>query len=358
MQFLFETLREALGGKRFETNDQVETIVRNCIWMASEDLAIPERDRLPMVNDEIAAEDNRYRLIQILGDGGYGTVFLSQNSQNRNLAVKTEKYSKSMLHIEVNVLKAANAAKCKHFCQLYDYGTCKPDYVYVVMTLLHKDLHKLRADMPDRKFTFSTSLRLAMQTFNAIEELHSIGYISRDIKPGNFAPGHKSTREGKTIFMYDFGLARRYVDKNRNIIPSRKEVGWRGTTRYGSLIAHKRQDLSRRDDIESWFYMLVEITKGSLPWRLVTDRAQVYAAKLAAREGDGRAHFLNDTPPQYNMLLTWIDGLVFEDTPPYSKFYNMLDGLREERKIRMHERWDWEEETSTVTSRSDTEGPP
>ncbi|ETN70788.1 hypothetical protein NECAME_04801 [Necator americanus] len=189
-------------------------------------------------------------------------------------------------------------------------GTCKPDYVYVVMTLLHKDLHKLRADMPDRKFTFSTSLRLAMQTFNAIEELHSIGYISRDIKPGNFAPGHKSTREGKTIFMYDFGLARRYVDK----------------------------DLSRRDDIEN--------------------RAQVYAAKLAAREGDGRAHFLNDTPPQYNMLLTWIDGLVFEDTPPYSKFYNMLDGLREERKIRMHERWDWEEETSTVTSRSDTEGPP
>ncbi|VDK57077.1 unnamed protein product [Cylicostephanus goldi] len=340
--------------------------------MASESIAPTiERDRLPAVNDEIAADENRYRLIQILGDGGYGTVFLSQNSQNRSIAVKTEKYSKSMLHIEVNVLKAANAAKCKHFCQLFDYGTCKPDYVYVVMTLLHKDLHKLRAEMPDRKFTFSTALRLAMQTFNAIEELHSIGYISRDIKPGNFAPGHKATREGKTIFMYDFGLARRYVDKNRNVIPSRKEVGWRGTTRYGSLIAHKRQDLGRRDDLESWFYMLIEITRGSLPWRLVTgwarlscrlheemrmnriDRAQVYAAKLAAREGEGRAHFLSDTPPQYNMLLTWIDALVFEDTPPYSKFYSMLDGIREERKIRMHERWDWEDDTSTVTSRSD-----
>lgn len=52
------------------------------IWMASEDIAVPvERDRLPVVNDEIAADDNRYRLIQILGDGGYGTVFLSQNSQ-------------------------------------------------------------------------------------------------------------------------------------------------------------------------------------------------------------------------------------------------------------------------------------
>ncbi|XGW22244.1 hypothetical protein V3C99_004897 [Haemonchus contortus] len=323
--------------------------------MASEGVAPTiERDRLPVVNDEITAEENRYRLLQILGDGGYGTVFLSQNAQNRNIAVKTEKYSKSMLHIEVNVLKAANAAKCKHFCQLYDYGTCKPDYVYVVMTLLHKDLHKLRAEMPDRKFSFSTALRLAMQTFNAIEELHSIGFISRDIKPGNFAPGHKATRQGRIIFMYDFGLARRYLDKNRNLIPSRKEVGWRGTTRYGSLIAHKRMDLSRRDDIESWFYMLIEITKGSLPWRLVTDRTQVYAAKTAAREGEARVNFLSDTPPQYNMLLTWIDALVFEDTPPYSRFYSLLDGLREEKKIRMHEHWDWEDETSPVTSVSES----
>lgn len=37
------------------------------------------------------------------------------------MAVKTERYSKSMLHIEVGVLKAANAAKAKHFCDLIDY---------------------------------------------------------------------------------------------------------------------------------------------------------------------------------------------------------------------------------------------
>ncbi len=53
------------------------------------------------------------------------------------------------------------------------------------------------------------------------------------------------------IFRYDFGLARRYVDKNGNHQATRHEVGWRGTTRYGSLNAHLRQDLSRRDDIES-----------------------------------------------------------------------------------------------------------
>ncbi|KIH47643.1 hypothetical protein ANCDUO_22294, partial [Ancylostoma duodenale] len=152
--------------------------------------------------------------------------------------------------------------------------------------------------------------------------------------------------------------------QNRNIIPSRKEVGWRGTTRYGSLIAHKRQiDQSFKSH---WFFrtsvdgttwkagstclsksqeeayhgdwlqvatLFLEIS--GMPFnRNVLDRAQVYAAKLSARQGDGRIQFLSDTPPQYNMLLTWIDALVFEDTPPYSKFYNILEAVGPEFSYR------------------------
>lgn len=54
------------------------------------------------------------------------------------------------------------------------------------------------------------------------------------------------------------------------IIPPRPKAGWRGTTRYGSLNAHHRRDLSRRDDLESWLYVIIELTKGALPWRLIT----------------------------------------------------------------------------------------
>ncbi|VDP07284.1 unnamed protein product [Heligmosomoides polygyrus] len=85
-----------------------------------------ERDRL-LVNDEITSEESRYIL-----------------------------------------LPAANAVKCNHFCRLYDYGTCKSDYVYVVMTFLRKDLRKLQADMRERECGFSTALRLPLQAFNAI----------------------------------------------------------------------------------------------------------------------------------------------------------------------------------------------
>ncbi|ETN75998.1 hypothetical protein RB195_001574 [Necator americanus] len=318
------------------------------------------KDRLPGVNDEIQGDDKKYKLKQVLGDGGYGVVFLSEDGE-REVAVKTEKYSKSMLHIEVGVLKAANAAKAKHFCELIDYGSNKPDYVYVVMTLLYKDLHKLRSEMPGRRFGISTSLRLSMQAIKAIEELHKIGYLSRDIKPGNFAPGQKCNKQSKIIFLYDFGLARKYVDKNGNVIPPRKDIGWRGTTRYGSLTAHQRQDLGRRDDLESWFYMTVEMTRGTLPWRLVTDRAAVQAAKQAARVS-GRVQFLFETPKQFDQILTIVDSYAFDSLPDYEKIYKILDEVREERSIRMTEHWDWEDETScsyttksTITSYSERE---
>lgn len=52
-----------------------------------------------------------------------------------------------------------------------------------------------------------------MQTMNAIEELHQCGFLSRDIKPGNFAIGNKETRQHRLIFIFDFGLARRYLDR-------------------------------------------------------------------------------------------------------------------------------------------------
>uniref|UniRef100_A0A7I4YLG2 Protein kinase domain-containing protein n=1 Tax=Haemonchus contortus TaxID=6289 RepID=A0A7I4YLG2_HAECO len=284
-----------------------------------------EKDRLPVVDEEIQGDEKKYKLKQVLGDGGYGTVFLSEDGQ-KPVAVKTEKYSKSMLHIEVGVLKAANAAKAKHFCELIDYGSNKPEYVYVVMTLLFKDLHKLRSEMHERKFTLSTSIRIAMQALRAIEELHKVGYISRDIKPGNFAPGRHCNKQSKIIFLYDFGLARKYVDKNGKLIPPRKDVGWRGTTRYGSLIAHQRQDLSRRDDVESWFYMSVEMLRGTLPWRLVTDRNAVRAAKQAARAA-GRIQFLFETPKQFDAILTMVDSYNFESQPDYDKMHGLLDAV-------------------------------
>ncbi|KAI6172801.1 Protein kinase domain-containing protein [Aphelenchoides besseyi] len=306
-------------------------------------------DRLPVVGEVVRSENNRsYALKSILGEGGYGTVFEAQDEASRTFALKAEKWSKTVLKIEIGVLKATNYRSCKHFCQLTDFGRVANEYMFIVLSLLGPDLAKLRNSMIDRHFTLGTAVRVAMQSSSAIEELHKTGFISRDVKPGNFAIGNKQEELHRIIYMFDFGLSRRYVDKNANVLPARRDPGWRGTTRYGSLQAHLKQDLGRKDDYESWLYMIVEITKGSLPWRLVTDRQRVQEAKQNIRTA-GRVDFFSGCPQKYNQLMTMIDGLTFEAQPPYEQILKLLLEICQDHGISMGQKYDWEtENTSSI----------
>ncbi|KAI6222891.1 Protein kinase domain-containing protein [Aphelenchoides fujianensis] len=316
-------------------------------------------DRLPVTGDVVRSESNRvYSLKNVLGEGGYGTVFEAQDDASRTFALKAEKWSKTVLKVEISVLKATGAARCQHFCQLSDFGRVPNEYMFIVVSLLGPDLAKLRNEQPDRHFSLHTAVRVAMQTSAAIEELHKTGFISRDVKPGNFAIGNKQEDQHRMVFMFDFGLARRYVDRNMNVLPPRRDPGWRGTTRYGSLQAHLKADLGRKDDYESWFYMIVEITKGVLPWRLVTGmslillsflthRARVQELKQNARAA-GRAEFLTACPKQFDQLLAAIDRLTFDAAPPYAQIMQLLTECCAENGVQMGQKYDWETETSSV----------
>uniref|UniRef100_A0A9J2PQ10 Protein kinase domain-containing protein n=1 Tax=Ascaris lumbricoides TaxID=6252 RepID=A0A9J2PQ10_ASCLU len=280
----------------------------------------PEKDRMPAIGDVVKTQRQSYRIIGIIGEGGYGTVFEGTDNERR-VAIKAEKYTKSMLHVEVSAMKAAAKIHAEHICELIDYGTEKPYFIFVVMTLLGKDLHKLRNEQFDRRFSLSTSVRVGIQTLKAIEELH------------------------RTFF------------QNGKHYAARGEVGWRGTTRYGSLRAHLRLDLGRRDDLESWLYMLVEITKGSLPWRRVKERVGVQAGKQMARKA-GRAQFFHNCPRQYDTILVLIDALKFEDDPKYEDLYHNLEEIRKENGIRMHSKFDWEADATSTRSTTLSMSPP
>ncbi|KAI6174185.1 Protein kinase domain-containing protein [Aphelenchoides besseyi] len=313
-------------------------------------------ERLPQVNETIAGKMTHvtYRLLSVIGDGGYGTVFEATDGV-RKVAVKTEKFSRSMLHVEAHVLRTATRTRCNRIAELIDYGDVPKNFYFLVMPLLGKDLHHLRNEQRERRFSHPTSLRIGIMSLQAIQELHEkCGFLSRDIKSGNYAVG-LAARE-RDIFLIDFGLARKYLDRNRNVMPSRGEVGWRGTTRYGSLNAHLKLDLGRKDDVESWFYMMVELTKGAVPWRQMTDRAQVHAAKLSARSSS-RAQFLSECPVEYDVILTHIDSLTFADAPNYKMIITLLEEAMRNIRATWQQQYDWEDEITHSTTSLSNERP-
>jgi len=60
----------------------------------------------------------------------------------------------------------------------------------MVISLLDRNLDRLRRQQPKQHFSTSTVLRLAVQMLDAIETLHSVGFLHRDIKPVRVYPVH------------------------------------------------------------------------------------------------------------------------------------------------------------------------
>ncbi|MFH4983787.1 hypothetical protein AB6A40_010496 [Gnathostoma spinigerum] len=152
-----------------------------------------------------------WQVCRKLGEGGCGVVYEVVNIKNPNshAAMKIEPFGMlkddEMLKMEVYVLKKMQNSK--HACKLLLSGKAK-DYFFMIMSLLGKSLGELRRACPDQRFTLSTSIRLAMQCLEAIEEIHDAGFIHRDIKPSNFALGRN--RMKRNVYLLDFGLARQY----------------------------------------------------------------------------------------------------------------------------------------------------
>ncbi|CAD5214611.1 unnamed protein product [Bursaphelenchus xylophilus] len=290
--------------------------------------------------------DNKITIVEKLGEGGFGAVYkvTLEGHGNQVFAMKSEQRNTgNVLKMEVMILRKVAAKGCKHFCRCIEAGVAS-NKLYLVMTLLGKSLMDLRMTMPDNKFTMGCALGVGKQCVDAVRELHISGFLHRDIKPSNYATGPE--KNSRNIFLFDFGLARRFLEEDGTVRKPRPYSGFRGTCRYAPLSCHVSREESRKCDLESWLYQQVELTKGALPWRSFDNKELVGIYKERSRFDVGLKEFLGGCPREYIEMLRYIDRLRYFDEPNYKYIIKLLDHAL--KTLRLNEfPYDWEE-TSTV----------
>ena len=276
-----------------------------------------------------------------LGKGGFGQLYLGRNiHENVFIAIKVEEQSpRSRLAYEFQILKEISEGD--GIPKVYKLHRGKK-HNYLIMQLLGKSLDKLFVDMK-KKFTIKTVCMLAYQMVQRVEYVHSRGYIHRDIKPGNFLMG--KNLDNKKLFIIDFGLSKKYIDKNtgKHII-YKEGKGLTGTARYVSLNTHYGIEQSRRDDIEGIAYNLIYFAKGKLPWQGVKtkNKKEKHKKIMELKEEYNPDKLCEGLPEEFPTLLKYARKLDFEEKPDYKNIKIMFKQLISANKQQMDWKFDWD----------------
>ncbi|XP_077477344.1 tau-tubulin kinase 2 isoform X1 [Stigmatopora argus] len=279
----------------------------------------------------------RWKVVKKIGGGGFGEIYEALDLLTRvSVALKVEsaQQPKQVLKMEVAVLKKLQGKD--HVCRFVGCGR-NDRFNYVVMELQGRNLADLRRSMSRGTFSISTTLRLGRQILEAIESIHSVGFLHRDIKPSNFAMG-RFPSTCRTCYMLDFGLARQFTNSCQEVRPPRPVAGFRGTVRYASVNAHKNKEMGRHDDLWSLFYMLVEFLVGQLPWRKIKDKEHVGKLK------DTYDHrlMLKQLPAEFGLFLEHISSLDYFTKPDYQLLMSVFDNSMKTYNVVENDPYDWE----------------
>jgi serine/threonine-protein kinase len=207
--------------------------------------------------------DNRYRILEKIGEGGMGSVFKVEHVRmEKILALKVLRPDSAR---DKGILsrfrqEAKTIAKLSHpnTVQVFDSGELEDGSLFIAMEYLPgRDLAwHLRAHGP---VTEEKAAGVGIQLLSSLSEAHALGIVHRDIKPANVLLVRRKDRDD-LVKLLDFGIAKLNEGEARKTITGVTE--FIGTPGYMSPEQGKGDPLDARSDLYSVGALLFELVTG------------------------------------------------------------------------------------------------
>ncbi|KAG1672213.1 hypothetical protein FOA52_002914 [Chlamydomonas sp. UWO 241] len=265
--------------------------------------------------------NDRWEVVKLMAKGGFGTVFLAWDRvASKSVALKVDTYG---IMVPAELLSCPPEDEQRHAvlldmvssCQqyeihkaeveayqqlayipfprwpkMYESGLIKRTqeslHTYVVMELLGQPVSRAFSGkrnpanrvVPSRGHFFNT----AHSMLSALEALHRVGFLHRDVKPGNFCFSQllATSTTPPPVSLIDLGFVQR---RAKCAAEANGRDSFVGTIDYAASRSLRSMHQGQGDDLESLGYSLLEMWLGDLPWAYESDFSRQYLAQVCTQ---------------------------------------------------------------------------
>ncbi len=275
-------------GKPFSRDELLDTISARIRRMQQSDkvaAALPDQST-PFVPIK------GYKMIRRLGGGGMSEVFLAERERDgEQVALKLldtrQHQDASLLHRFIQEYALLEQIDHPNVARIFDHGVTD---THAFISMEYFDQGDIKRRMADGLSPFE-ALTVALQVALALSQVHALGIVHRDVKPGNLM-----LRADGSVALIDFGVAK-HADVNLEQTQHGEVVG---SPYYMSPEQAACQPVSPASDIYALGVIFFEMVTGKRPY--VADSIQ---ALLALH--------MNAPPPRF--------------APKYAEFQELLDRM-------------------------------
>ncbi len=217
----------------------------------------------------------RYHLLEKIGEGGMGAVFVARDTQGgRDVAVKV--LHKTLVSDDGAIARFRNEARAAstidhaNVCRVLDMGELDGAPFLVMERLIGENL----GDRLAREHTLPPvkAAEIVIEVLAGLAVAHGLGVLHRDLKPENIF----LAREGDHVVakIVDFGVAK-FVGDDAERVKMTRTGALIGTPAYMSPEQALGEEIDVRSDVWATGVLLFEMLAGRLPFEAANYNAML-----------------------------------------------------------------------------------